>query len=295
MDKSQYVIDEYLKEYLINSVSLERYTSIVEMLNNVDSLNRMDSSIYYLDITELESDLLNIARDDENLGNNTIIVMEKVILSRVSEYLEHIGIFLNGDTTFNMLGNVILGLYSILDIAPENTYEIESIIIDDEHDITSKLACLLSSFSMLNEHQYMNIIEDIDIDLYSKIMLLMENKKESIKLNNDDMSVINFITNINKDYENTMVVSKLRRDGYSDQMVIEYLEPMYTVINTSTNVTLAALEVAATFYLGSDSRYSMFTYYDLYFNPDAVINQNIDHTELFKKINENMIEIENKV
>jgi hypothetical protein len=295
MNTAAYSVSTYLKDYIANKVSLERYTTIIGLLTTVDSMNRLMSSVYFLDITELEGDLIDVAENDENLGDNTVLVMEKVISSVVMEYLEHIGVFLNQATTFKLLSEVVNGIYIIHTLSPEATYEIETIITDDERDITNKLSYMLSLYTTVPEHQYFEIIEDVDIDFYTRLGLLIDNLKETIVLDNDDMSIVNFISNINKDYDNTVIVSTIRKEGYHDQPVIEYLEKMYATVNTINDINLAALEIAATFYMGIDSRYSMFDYFDLYFNIDVITNPAFDHGILARNANQYMIEIENKV
>jgi hypothetical protein len=244
----------------------------------------------YLDITELEGDIINLISDEEKYGDDIINVIENTISEYVCTYFSRIGIILDRDILFSKIYYLVMSYNTVLDLEATQTYELDLIITDDEGSLEEKLALMLSSYSPITQHQYLNFITDADYEVFVRLQIINESKRSKIVIKDDDMSIVNVLANIDKDYNNTLLVQSIRNNGYSGGNVCEYLEDMYRYVNTHNNLELAAKEIATTFYIGEDSRHNMIEYFELYFNRSVVNNQTFDSNAVIKqtlvKINE---------
>lgn len=295
METSDYSLSTYIKEYLVNKTDNSRYTKIRDMFTYLNDINMLYSVSTYLSITDLEGNITDIIQDEENLGNNIIIVIEQTIINWIKEYFEFIGIKFIDHISFDTMYYFIMGYFTALSLDPEHTFELDDIMSTDEEGTEEILADIISNYTPIKKHIIYESIENVDINIFIKLQTLNQAKRDATVIRDDDMSIVNIIVKVNANYDNTFIVQRIKNDGYRDAVVLEYLNDMYRNINDYQDIDIAALEIAATFYLGVDSRYNMLEYFELYFNRDVIDDTKFNSSDLANKAMSNINILKGKI
>lgn len=255
---NKYQIDDYLLMLLGPLYSEPKKKRITEIFNTLYNYNLIFGNIYAVSLPALEQNLVDQIVSNETAMDTLSLTIEQFLKEYLILYVRKFGIYLNNEIELYSTHEFLVAFYELLTLDPNLLEPIYIAMETAEHydSDTTLLATILSERTDLPVSEYLNMIEDVNEDLFQRIKLFLVSRLDvkTAELSADTVKIIELFKTADQSFIETNIVKNIIAYGYMDRTIDFYLNDLYAMIQQyKNNLILSAYEIVATFYIATDT------------------------------------------
>ena len=279
-----YEMDSMVYRYLVEYLTDIERMDIINIINELCSLNECEVVYNKFDPNILEEEILKFIDKYKEESKDTIrIIVVDLIKNALIDYIGRLGFYLDIDISLKNILQIIIGLRTILNPDSGLVDYLLHMLEDTENETEVIFSNMIAEYSTLSGLEVYELLLNVDprlIPTLTSLYSTLLEKQSTSPIPLEVMSALNTLVAIEPKYVHTRAYKIVLENGKLIDNFLPYLDTVYNILNTigeeytTLNKELPIfnmlIEITSFLYLSIDTRDIIPDAYKTYINLDAI-------------------------